>query len=211
VQPPDLSHLQPLGGDCPHCGEKVAFSWTCPDDSGGSVDHHINRYFANDKGMWVIGQCPSCKGCTLIWITLDEKGKVSTRILPHPSPQPADKRIPDRARNDFDEARLCHSVGAHRACAVMCRRAIQTAVLDQGAKAGKLADQIDELTKEGILTKNVGDWAHTVRFIGNDAAHPEGPKVTEEDARDILDLAEEIMNILYVMPSIAKAQRHRPQ
>jgi hypothetical protein len=69
--------------------------------------------------------------------------------------------------------------------------------------------QLDELHSKGVITKDLRDWGHSVRWIGNDAAHPDSPKVEEKDADDILKLAEEFLRVIYVTPKIAKAQAER--
>ena len=46
-----------------------------------------------------------------------------------------------------------------------------------------------------------------MRWVGNDAAHPDKQAVTKEDAEDILHLAEQFLNVIYVAPAIAKEQR----
>lgn len=46
-----------------------------------------------------------------------------------------------------------------------------------------------------------------VRWIGNDAAHPNKDKVEREDAEDILSLAEQFLQVLYVAPAIAQTRR----
>jgi len=56
----------------------------------------------------------------------------------------------------------------------------------------------------GIISKDIKDIAHTVRWIGNDGAHLNPNKVTGEDAQDILKLTEQIFYILYIAPAIAQ-------
>ncbi|MBI2573574.1 DUF4145 domain-containing protein [Candidatus Woesearchaeota archaeon] len=133
------------------------------------------------------------------------KGMEILSIAPSPLPSPTDERIPENIKQDIDEAKLCLSVRAFRACAAMCRRAIQQACMGQGAdKEKKLDKQIDELQAKGIITTHISKWAHSCRFLGNDAVHPDHPEVTEQDAKDVLNLAEQLMNILYVMPAISE-------
>ncbi len=137
-------------------------------------------------------------------------GRTKRSIYPYPFPPPTDERIPDYIRKDIDEAKLCFSVGAFRACAVMARRAIENACIDKGAsKSKKLHEKISELAEKGIITKDIKEWADVVRWVGNDAAHPGKEMVTKEDAEDILKLAEQFMHVIYVAPAIAKEQRKK--
>lgn len=196
--------MKPINGFCPYCHKEVAFSWVDVDAGGGSILTYF-YFFKNKTGFGAVGECPSCENCVLIQLQKDQYGEFySDRIHPNPLPSPTDERIPEGIRRDLDEAKTCLSVGCCRACAVMSRRAIQTACIDNGISKKNLEDQIDELKSKGIITEQIQKWAHSVRWVGNDAAHSENPDVTKDDAEDVLNLAEQIMKILYVMPAIAE-------
>jgi len=89
----------------------------------------------------------------------------------------------------------------------MSRRAIQAACLQKGASKGDLVNQIKHLEKNGTITKDLSEWATVIRWIGNDAAHPNKDNVELADAQDILDMAEQFLHVLYVTPAKAKSQR----
>jgi len=89
----------------------------------------------------------------------------------------------------------------------MARRCIQRACIARGATKGDLVSQIKELTNSGVITKDIEEWATVVRFVGNDAAHPNQKEVIEADAIDTLKLAEEFLHVLFVTTAIAKARR----
>lgn len=128
-------------------------------------------------------------------------------VYPAPLPSPTDERIPDPMRKDLTEAKMCHSVDAFRACAVLARRAIQSACIDKGAGKGKdLYAQLDELKERGVITEDLRKWGHIVRWGGNDAAHPDSPEVNEKDSKEVLELAEQFLNVIYVTPKIAEEQ-----
>jgi hypothetical protein len=113
-------------------------------------------------------------------------------------------------RADLAEAKVCCGARAFRGCAVIARRAIQSACIDKGANRNdKLERQLDELCSKGVITNELGSWGHSVRWIGNDAAHPDSPQVEEKDADDILKLAEEFLRVIYVTPKIAKEQAEK--
>ena len=154
------------------------------------------------RNYW-IGFCNSCYEPHLV------EGHGET-IWPKTLPSPTDERIQEDVRNDLVEAKLCFSVNAFKACSVMARRAIQQICLDKGATKGKdLWEQINELASNGVITKDLKEWADTVRWIGNDGAHINSISVAFEDAEDILTLAEQFAQILYVTPSIAKEQKKK--
>lgn len=193
---------RPISIYCPYCNKYTALSYA---PGFGDPNYPSQRVFAiwqksEDEKYW-IGICNSCHKAVLVYECLD----IIRAIYPYPLPSPTDERIPENIRRDIDEAKICFSVNAYRACAVMARRAIQLACIDKGAdKKQNLAQQIDELAEKGVITKELQQWAHAVRWIGNDAAHPENPEVTKEDAEDVLKLAEQFMEVIYVTPAIAK-------
>lgn len=104
---------------------------------------------------------------------------------------------------------MAFSVGCYRAAAVMARRAIQQACIAKGAVKGDLVVQITELTKMGLITKDLEEWATVVRWIGNDAAHPNKDVVAKDDAEDTLKLAEQFLHVLFVTPALAKLRRQQ--
>ena len=91
----------------------------------------------------------------------------------------------------------------------MARRSLQNICVDKGAdKDKKLEKQIDELQEKGVITVDLQKWAHEVRHIGNDAAHPgNNGLVKREDAQDITELLTQFCNVLYVAPAIANERR----
>jgi len=89
----------------------------------------------------------------------------------------------------------------------MARRCIQSACIAKGATSGDLVQQIAELAKLGVITKDIQEWATVVRWVGNDAAHPNKDEVTKEDADDCLRLAEQFLHVIFVTTAVAKARR----
>jgi hypothetical protein len=180
---------------CPHCHEKTALS------HGMVPRHGIAAQCPDNHGnVWWIGICNGCGGACMV-------GHNGGIIYPNPLPSPTDKNIPDELRKDLDEAKICMSANCYRACAVMARRCIQQACIKKGCKKENLVGQIAELTSAGHITKEIEEWATVVRWIGNDAAHPNGQDVVKEDAADCLELAEQFLYVLFVTPALAKARR----
>lgn len=149
---------------------------------------------------WWIGICNSCQSPVLV---LND----GERIYPSPLPSPTDQRIPKDLATDLNEAKMCFANEYFRACAVLGRRCVQMACQLKGAKKKELVGQIAELREQGIITKDIEEWATVVRWIGNDAAHPNKDKVTRDDAHGCLTLAEQFLHVIFVTPAIAKARR----
>lgn len=187
---------------CPYCQRHTALS-TAPATYSGPYGHTQNTPALWDNGhgtSYWIGICNYCQNPVLVKNNGEE-------IYPRPFPSPTDSRIPDPMKQDLIEAKLCFCIEAYRACAVMARRTMQNACIDKGATNKTLVDQIKELQTTGIITKDIKEWADVVRWIGNDAAHPNKDDVEKEDAEDILSLAEQFLQVLYVAPAIALYRR----
>lgn len=193
----------PVSVYCPHCRKHTALSVARAPYEGEyqRTEYTAAHWTSPTTGhRWWIGICNGCGKPSLV----RDGGEV---IYPTPLPSPTDDHIPKQIAADLDEAKLCFSVGCYRACATMARRAIQSAALEKGAPEGDLVQQIRALTGTGVITKNIEEWATVVRWVGNDAAHPAAMPVTEEDAQDVLKLAEQFLHVIFVTSAIAKARR----
>src|SRR5205085_8701416 len=56
---------------------------------------------------------------------------------------------------------------------LMARSALQFVVREKGAKKGNLKEQIDDLGSRGVLHPMMQEWAHEVRLLANESAHPD--------------------------------------
>lgn len=172
---------------CPSCHERTSIS--------------IRGAYIKGVLQYEIAECNGCDYFLLI--KRDRNHNSIIEIQPHPLPKSVDMRIPGGIKEDFIEALLCLSVGANRGAASLARRAVQSICKDKGATKKDLKNQIDELFASNIITKDLQDWAHEVRYVGNDAAHPNDTSVTKEDAEEILDLLESLCEVLYIAPAKA--------
>lgn len=174
---------------CPSCHEKTSVS--------------VRATHNNSKNGYIyeIAECNGCDFHVLVKRVAASQNIIN--VYPSSLPKTTDHRIPDDIKTDFDEALLCLSVGATRGAAILARRAVQTLCKDKGATAKDLKAQIDELFDKNIITQDLKDWAHEVRYVGNDAAHPNDTDVDKNDAEEIIDLVESLCEVLYVAPAKA--------
>jgi Domain of unknown function (DUF4145) len=99
------------------------------------------------------------------------------------------------------------------AAVLMARSAVQLVARLQNAAGKNLKEEIDDLTKKGLLPPVMREWSHEVRALGNDSAHPtpgdEGP--TAKDARDIVDFLGMLLTMVYNLPhDIAEYRARKP-
>lgn len=168
------------------------------------------RSLTDDKYLYYAVE--ECNNCQQHFLTIRLKNQYGQILKSYPEdlPKTVNSLISDSVKKDFEEALLCQSVGAYRGAAVLARRAVQLICLDKGAKKGeKLRKQIEELFDNNIITQDIKDWADEVRYIGNDAAHPNKEEVNKEDSEDILELLESLCDVLYVAPARAAKRKQK--
>lgn len=188
---------------CPYCHRHTALSPAPVQYSHAGRDYTIGAFWKKSYNeTWWIGICNACEEPVLALNNGDT-------VYPAPLPSPTEKDIPELIQLDLNEAKICFSAGAYRATAVMARRAMQVAAVDKGATGDKLVSQIHDLQQAGKITTDLKDWADAVRWVGNDAAHPNGVQVTKDDAEDVIQLAEQFLHFLYVAPALAAGIKKR--
>jgi hypothetical protein len=125
-----------------------------------------------------------------------------------------DDSIPKDVAEDYAEALRCYDISANKASAAMCRRALQTSVIEKGARKDRLEKQIDELFEKEVITKEIRDWAHEIRLTGNIGAHPDEDglaTVTPAEAKELIDFMEEYLKYVYIMPAKVASKRAKKE
>ena len=84
----------------------------------------------------------------------------------------------------------------------MARSAIQLVVRNQNATGRNLKEEIDDLSKRGLLPPIMREWSHEVRELGNDSAHPSPGEAGPEpkDAKAVVDFLGVLLNMVYDLP-----------
>jgi hypothetical protein len=97
------------------------------------------------------------------------------------------------------------------AAAVMTRSALQAALREKKAVGKNLRDEIDDLAEKGLLPPVMKDWAHKLRLLGNDSAHPEPGQdpIDPADARDATEFLDFLLECLYTLPHRIDTYRKR--
>jgi hypothetical protein len=149
--------------------------------------------------MHHIFRCVSCQRQVFVQVSSENNALVDyyPRLM-----RTVDASVPDTVSGPLVEAQKCFDVGAYNACATMCRRAVQAAVVERGGKGETLFKQIDDLAQQRLITPALQEWAHEVRIIGKVGAHADEPiQASPDDARDGLAFADELFDHLYVIPA----------
>ncbi len=151
---------------------------------------------------WWIGICNGCQRPVLVL----NHGAI---IFPNPLPKPIDERIPKPQFEELREAKMCFYVKCYRASAAMARRCVESTCVALNAEGKNLHSKIADLGNRGVITKEMENWATLVRYVGNDAVHPENDEVTREDAENLIHFTEQLLQILFVAPQIAREMMER--
>ncbi|MFB3896168.1 MAG: DUF4145 domain-containing protein [bacterium] len=89
-------------------------------------------------------------------------------------------------------------------------RAIVEAVCNErNTQGNNLNEKIDDLNKQGILTKDACDILHAIRLLGNDAAHKTQGN-TEKELFTAFEVVEHLLKTVYIIPQKAKKLKDRP-
>lgn len=198
-EPIDVDDIN-LSYFCRHCKQKVRGTpLTDP-------QFHISPI--SDTKAWFIVKCPT-KLCELSFVIYDKLNDRVQAVYPYPTFNAEDYHdsIPDKVREDLAEAERCFYADAYKGTVTMYRRAIQNIVLhkikDPAIKQKKLLEQIDELLKSGLITKDLQATAHEIRHFGNFGAHPSDDALdntSREDAEIIGQLAFDLVRTIYITP-----------
>jgi hypothetical protein len=83
------------------------------------------------------------------------------------------------------------------------RALIETVCKEKVAQGGNLEKKIDSLVATGVLTKDGAEILHSLRVLGNVAAHEVQPH-SEETLGIAMDVVEHLLQGVYVLPKVAK-------
>jgi hypothetical protein len=88
------------------------------------------------------------------------------------------------------------------------RAVVEAICIDKKIDSASLLKRIDELAKQGYLTKAQADLLHEERYLGNSALH-EMATPSPQDIEDGLGIVEGLINTIYILPAKAKRLKDR--
>jgi hypothetical protein len=88
------------------------------------------------------------------------------------------------------------------------RAVVEAICLDKKITSGNLQNKIEELAKQGLLTKTQAELLHEERYLGNTALH-ELATPSAQDIEDGLGIVEGLINTIYILPSKAARLKGR--
>lgn len=204
----DGSELSVHRVTCPFCMERGNFS----------PEHRAVKRKPNSSKMLHFDtlKCGNCAGYVMVLWSASEfggsRGLHAFHVLPWPS------RLDEHPMH-WPEAVGRYWLQAHRsitdenwdAAAMTSRAALQVALRHQGAQGKSLRGEIDDLAAKGILPPHMKDWAHELRELGNESAHPDpaAGKSSPQDVRDVVEFLDFLLQYLYNLPHEIEQYRQR--
>lgn len=187
---------------CPHCKALSTFTeiWrdgiTPPYQHAG--DYVVGMRCANDECRMPLTAVRSVKhGVVFHW-----PQHVGGKAFPD---------VPPPIAATANEAHQCLSINASRGAVALARAVVESVAKAHGVTSGVLTKKIDKLAELGVISENMRDAAHEIRFAGNEVAH--GDLVDEpiscEEASEVLTLMDAILMRVYQEPAQVARVRER--
>ena len=113
-------------------------------------------------------------------------------IFSHPA-------IPEKTRNLFRDVQKIEKQKLNPPLIVVgCRSVLEEAVKTLGGQGDTLYDKIEDLYKQGVITRILKDWATIIRKYGNKAAHE--IETTQEEATEMVEFTKIFLEYTFVLP-----------
>ena len=93
------------------------------------------------------------------------------RDLPVHCSEDLDQAIPEHLRADVREAETAHYHQCNNAAVVLCRRALQLALVGKGIGDKRLSAMLGEADQQRILTSSTAKLAQGIKAFGDGGAH----------------------------------------
>lgn len=112
--------------------------------------------------------------------------------------------LPSTVSRIYDETHSALSNKQAILAGVGIRALVETVCNEKAAGGHSLENKIDDLVTKGVLTQTGAEILHSMRILGNEAAHQVKPH-SEETLNVAMDVVEHLLNDVYVLPAATKA------
>lgn len=192
--------------------KRYIFCNRCGGETNHTCEGEHHRVYPDSRTIdltsWRLWICAGCEEGTLeeYWASgvLDENGELlgwGDGLSDYcPRRTTSDLRakhfttLPPKLKSIYRETLLAFNNGMALLCAVGIRALIEGICAAKRIQGKYLVDKIDGLSS--ILPKNIIDGLHSIRFIGNEAAHElDAPE--NKELRLAIEICEDLLNYLY--------------
>lgn len=138
-------------------------------------------------------KCPNCQRPFVV----DNDDIFGGTLLYPPEDNRVNQNLPAPLKSAYSEAISCFKAKAYTATAIMCRKTLEGICVEHGAKGNNLVKNLKELKDEGVIENRLFEWADALRISGNEAAHDVAITISPEDARDILEFTNALLEYVF--------------
>lgn len=197
-------------------GKLALYKITCPfcmETGNFSTEFHAEKKQPNGSKVLNFDtlKCGSC--ASFVQVTWAGGGDIHDfRVQPWPLKyEKAPEHYPEDVGRYWLQAKKSLVDKNYDAAAVMTRSAIQLALRAHNAKGANLKQEIDDLAEKRLLPPLMQDWAHSLRDLANDSAHPAPNQVptSARDASDLVKFMDFLFEYLYALPKRIREFRER--
>ncbi|MCI0580514.1 MAG: DUF4145 domain-containing protein [Chloroflexi bacterium] len=206
---------------CSQCATQTVHKVIMSAESEDRLDRTYEEE-EDEEDQWYVRwdryEIVECQGCKLLAVrreTMDEDGwpgsddSITTRSEGlYPSRIAGRRQLPyiDLTPQKISEIyKETHAALSHNMlvlAGIGIRAMVETVCKDKGAKGRSLATKIDNLVQQGVLTGQGAEILHSLRLMGNKAAHEVTPH-SRGDLAIAFDVIENLLNSVYILPFFA--------
>lgn len=145
-------------------------------------------------------KCPKCERPLLTMQQSIENEKLNdpTPIYP-PSGKQVNPSLPKPLKSSYQEALQCFKARAFTASAIMCRKTVEGICDEHGIEPGRLKNRLEKMKENGIIENRLFEWAEVLRDSGNKAAHEINITISRQDASDIIDFTDALLEYVFTL------------
>ena len=145
---------------------------------------------------------PACLGTVPLSHSSTGSGFFSAISPIDSATQPKDiavnEKFPERLQSAVGEMHRCLNAKAYTSTAIAGRRAIEILCADRGIKERTLAESLAKMRERNIIDGSLFEWAEGLRLAGNRAAHDIDTDVAPQDARDVSEFTDALIEYVVV-------------
>lgn len=79
----------------------------------------------------------------------------------------------------------------------MCRKTLEGICIEHKIKEKNLKASLKKMKEQGIIESRLFEWADTLRISGNEAVHDLNITVAPDDARDIIEFTNALLEYVF--------------
>lgn len=214
------SAKQPLVIVCEHCGQETSHAVLTgveSFDSSPEGDIHVGNEY-------LVVQCMGCRTisfCDESWSSEDidpeTGGQAISRALFPPRikgrPMLRDRwHLPNQIRAVYEETRAAIVQNLAILAGIGIRAIVETVCNERNVQGRNLQERIESLSSLQLIARKEAEILHSLRFMGNAAAH-ETKAHSSEELNTGLDIVEHLLNTVYLLERYQRRLQHpsRPQ